>query len=91
MADNVVLICVDQWRSDCLSIDDHPVVQTPYLDGLASNGVRFRRAYSATPTCIPARAALLTGLSQRTHGRVGYQDGVPWHYPVTIASECPVP
>ena len=84
---NVVLICVDQWRGDCLSIDGHPVVETPYLDQLALDGVRFGRAYSATPSCIPARAALLTGLAPERHGRIGYQDGVPWDYPVTIASE----
>ncbi len=84
---NVVLIMVDQWRGDCLSIAGHPVVHTPYLDQLALEGARFTRAYSATPTCIPARAALYTGLTQRTHGRVGYRDGVPWDYPVTIASE----
>jgi arylsulfatase A-like enzyme len=84
---NVVLICVDQWRGDCLSIEGHPVVHTPFLDQLALDGCRFRRAYSATPTCIPARAALYTGLSQKSHGRVGYQDGVPWTYPITIAGE----
>ncbi len=84
---NIVLICVDQWRGDCLSIDEHPVVHTPFLDRLAASGMRFTRTYSATPTCIPARAALLTGLSQRSHRRVGYQDGNPWDYPVTIASE----
>jgi len=84
---NVVLICVDQWRGDCLGIDGHPVVETPYLDQLAQQGVRFSRAYSATPTCVPARAALLTGLGQASHGRIGYADGVPWDYPVTIASE----
>src|SRR5690606_33388017 len=83
---NVVLICVDQWRGDCLGIEGHPCVETPYLDQFASNGSLFRRAYTATPTCIPARAALYTGLTQRTHGRVGYQDGVPWNYTVTIAS-----
>ncbi|CAN5430300.1 arylsulfatase [soil metagenome] len=84
---NVVLICVDQWRGDCLSIAGHPVVQTPYLDGLALSGARFNRAYTACPSCIAARASLYTGLTQRTHGRVGYQDGVAWNYPVTIASE----
>ncbi len=84
---NIVLINVDQWRGDCLSVAGHPVVQTPFLDGLAQRGCRFTRAYSATPTCIPARAALMTGLSQRHHGRVGYQDGVPWRYPVTLAGE----
>ena len=84
---NVLLICVDQWRGDCLGAAGHPVVDTPYLDQLASRGVRFTRAYSATPVCIPARAALFTGLSQERHGRVGYRDGVPWDYPVTLAGE----
>ncbi len=84
---NVILLCADQWRGDCLSISGHPVVHTPFLDQLALEGARFDRAYAATPTCIPARASLYTGLSQRSHGRVGYQDGVPWNYPVTIASE----
>lgn len=84
---NLVLICVDQWRGDCLSIDDHPVVHTPFLDRIALDGVRFSRAYSATPSCIAARAALFTGLGQRTHGRVGYRDGVAWDYPRTLAGE----
>ncbi len=84
---NVVLICVDQWRGDCLSVAGHPVVHTPYLDSLALSGVRFDRTYAACPTCIAARASLYTGLTQRTHWRVGYRDGVPWNYPVTIASE----
>jgi arylsulfatase A-like enzyme len=89
MADqpNIVLICVDQWRGDCLSAAGHPVVMTPYLDGWMATGTRFRRAYSATPTCVPARAALFTGLSQEHHGRVGYRDGVPWEYPTTMAGE----
>ena len=84
---NVLLICVDQWRRDCLSIDGHPVVRTPFLDQLASRGARFSQAYSATPTCIPARAAMFTGLGQERHGRVGYQDGVPWSYSTTLAGE----
>ena len=86
-APNVILICVDQWRGDCLSVAGHPVVETPYLDQLALRGARFTRAYTATPSCIPARAALMTGLSQRSHGRVGYRDGVPWDYETTLAGE----
>ena len=84
---NILFVQVDQWRGDCLSIGGHPVVHTPYLDQLAMDGVRFTRAYSATPVCIPARAALMTGLKQGTHGRVGYKDGVPWDYPVTLGGE----
>ncbi|WP_052020282.1 arylsulfatase [Paenibacillus pini] len=74
-------------RFDCLSIAGHPVVETPNLDELSRTGVRFDRAYSATPTCVPARAAIFTGQSQRTHGRVGYQDCVPWNYTETLPGE----
>ncbi|ANY72014.1 arylsulfatase [Paenibacillus ihbetae] len=84
---NMLLITVDQMRFDCLSIAGHPVVETPNLDELARTGVRFSRAYSATPTCVPARAAIFTGQSQRTHGRVGYQDRVPWKYEKTLPGE----
>lgn len=87
MKPNVLLIMVDQMRGDCLGINGHPVVETPNLDNLAHKGVRFTNAYSATPSCIPARAALLTGLTQRTHGRVGYEDGVPWNYDHYLAGE----
>lgn len=84
---NVVLICADQWRGDCLSVAGHPVVKTPYLDGLARSGTRFSNAYSATPTCVPARMALMTGLDQAHHGRVGYQDGVPFDVETTLPGE----
>lgn len=86
MKPNLLLISVDQMRGDCLSILNHPVVETPNLDQLARTGVLFRNAYSATPSCIPARAAMLTGMSQRHHGRIGYQDQVPWNYEHTLPS-----
>ena len=81
---NILFIMVDQWRADCLGFTGHPVVETPHLDRLAHEGVNFTQAYSATPTCVPARAALLTGLSGRHNGFVGYNDRVPWHYDVTM-------
>ena len=45
---------------------------TPALDALARDGVLFARAYSSTPTCTPARAALLTGQAPWYHGMLGY-------------------
>ena len=60
---NVLLLVCDQFRGDALSYANHPDVKTPYLDSLAADGVFFSNAYSATPSCIPARAALLTGRS----------------------------
>jgi len=82
---NILLICVDQWRADTLGCAGHPCVRTPHLDRLAADGIRFSNAYSATPTCVPARAALLTGLGQRRHGFVGYDESVAWNYDTTLA------
>ena len=84
---NIILICVDQWRGDALGCAGHPVVSTPFLDQLAAKGARFKNAFSACPSCIAARAALFTGLSQEHNGRVGYKDGVDWNYPITLAGE----
>ena len=81
---NVVLICVDQWRGDCLSTLGHPDVETPYLDQLAGNGAVMTQAYSAAPTCVPARMGLMTGLAPSNHRRVGYQDGVDFDIPTTL-------
>ena len=84
---NIVLIVADQFRGDCLGILGHPDVKTPYLDTLAARGAYFPNMYTACPSCIPARAALLTGLSQEKNGRVGYQDGLDWNYEHTLAGE----
>lgn len=84
---NIVLIMTDQMRGDCMSGVGHPDVKTPNLDTLIASGTLFPNAYTACPSCIPARAALMTGLSQKNHGRVGYQDRIPWNYDTTLAGE----
>lgn len=84
---NVLLIMCDQMRGDCLGIDGHPDVQTPYLDTLAADGMLFENAYSACPSCIPARAALFCGKTPAGTGRVGYQDGIAWEYDHMLAQE----
>jgi arylsulfatase A-like enzyme len=69
---NILLLMADQLRGDCLGADGNSDIQTPNLDRLASEGARFRCSYSSTPSCTPARAALLTGLSPWRHGMLGY-------------------
>lgn len=61
-APNVVLICCDHLRADWLGCGGHPIVQTPQIDKLASQGVLFERAFSESPICVPARRILMTGL-----------------------------
>ncbi|MBK9384411.1 MAG: sulfatase [Planctomycetes bacterium] len=60
---NVVLILADDlgWRD--LHVQGHAKLDTPVLDQLARDGMRFTSAYAASPVCTPTRAALMTGLT----------------------------
>ena len=80
---NILLLMADQWRADCLGAAGNRVIHTPNLDQLAASGVRFTNAYSATPTCTPARAGLLTGLAPWNHGMLRYAE-VGARYPVEM-------
>lgn len=87
---NVILIICDQMRGDCLGADGNPVIQTPNLDYLAACGTRFTHAYSATPSCLPARASLWSGQNQWHTGILGMgwgQGPIPDDFPHTIAGE----
>jgi len=68
---NILFLMADQHRADCVGADGNRMIRTPNLDRIADEGIRFRRAYSSTPTCTPARSALLTGLSPWHHGMLG--------------------
>jgi N-sulfoglucosamine sulfohydrolase len=46
-------------------------VQTPHIQRLAEEGVLFRQAFSASPTCSPSRASLLTGQYPHNNGMLG--------------------
>ncbi len=80
---NIVLIMADQMRADCVGAAGYAAIETPHLDRLARGGVLFRAAYSSTPTCTPARAGLLTGMSPWNHGMLGY-GAVAEHYRVEM-------
>ena len=65
---NVLFIMDDQHRGDCVRADGNRAIHTPHIDRIGNEGARFSRAYSTSPTCTPARSALLTGLSPWNHG-----------------------
>jgi len=65
---NILFIMSDQHNARCVGYEGHPDVKTPNLDRMARNGVQFRRAYSASPECMPSRISFFTGLYPHTHG-----------------------
>lgn len=65
---SLVLLTLDTTRPDRLGAYGHTSAQTPNLDALAAQGVRFERAYAVAPLTTPAHASMLTGLYPPRHG-----------------------
>ncbi|MCA8969857.1 MAG: sulfatase [Planctomycetes bacterium] len=65
---NIVLIVADDlgWRD--LSCQGSSYYETPNIDRLASQGMRFTNAYANGPNCAPTRASLMTGMYTPRHG-----------------------
>lgn len=64
---NVLLITSDQQHHSTLGTVN-PRIQTPALDRLVREGIRFDRAYCPNPTCTPTRASIITGMYPSQHG-----------------------
>lgn len=58
---NVLFVMADEHQAAALSCLRHGVVKTPNLDRLAARGTVFENAYTPSPICVPARAAVATG------------------------------
>lgn len=64
---NVLWILIEDWSTD-LSCYGTPLVQTPNIDKLASEGIRFERAFTTAPVCSTSRSAMMTGFHQNYIG-----------------------
>ncbi len=74
---NIVLFLTDQQRWDSLGCYGADWVQTPHLDRLAAEGVRFDRCYVNNPVCTPSRASIWTGRELPDHGVYRLYDLMP--------------
>jgi arylsulfatase len=83
---NILMIMADQLRMDCVGAYGNKVIKTPHLDRIAREGIRFQNAYTCTPSCTPARTALMTGLGPWRHGMLGFSNIATNPYPVEKAS-----
>ena len=77
---NIILLLTDDQRNDTLGCAGHPVVQTPNIDNLTSQGVRFENCFVTTSICAASRASIFTGLHERTHGYTFGKPPVPQNY-----------
>jgi choline-sulfatase len=78
----VILISVDTLRADHLPAYGYRQVETPALDSLARDSIRYENAYSAVPLTLPSHAVILTGL-------LPYQNGVRDNIGFKLAAQTP--
>jgi arylsulfatase A len=83
---NVVVFLVDDLGSGELECYASKFHETPNIDALASQGMRFTNAYSGATLCSPSRAALLTG---RSPARLHLTDWIPGQKQINVKSIIP--
>jgi arylsulfatase A-like enzyme len=71
----VFLITIDTLRADHVHCYGYENIQTPALDGLAKDGVRFTQAFTPSPITNTSHTSILTGLLPSTHGVTDF--GIP--------------
>ena len=72
---NIVLIVSDDHGREALGCYGNAVIETPNLDQLAAEGVRFTQAFCTTASCAASRSVILTGLYNHTNGTYGHTHG----------------
>mgnify|MGYP001082138515 CR=1 FL=1 len=77
---NILFLLADDQRSDVLGCYGNEIIQTPTIDRLAAEGVRFENFFCETPICSASRATIISGLTQRTHGYNFGEPAVPAKY-----------
>ncbi|WP_289053765.1 sulfatase-like hydrolase/transferase [Carboxylicivirga marina] len=82
---NVILIMADDMGWGDAHYNGHSVIQTPSLDDMANEGIRFDRFYSASPVCSPTRASFLTGRHPHRTGVFTANEGILRPEEITIS------
>ena len=72
---NVLVLVSDNHNVTDLGCYGNPVVQTPHLDQLAREGVRFPYAFATTASCSSSRGVMWTGLHTHANGQYGHSHG----------------
>lgn len=69
---DIFLITIDTLRADHIHCYGYNRIQTPALDGLANDGIRFANAFTPSPITNTSHASILTGLMPSSHGMTDF-------------------
>lgn len=71
---NFVIMMTDDQRQDAMSCASNKILQTPNMDRIAREGIRFQNMFVTNALCAPSRATLLTGRYSHSHGVIDNKD-----------------
>jgi len=74
---NVVIIIADDISRDDFGCYGHPVIETPNIDRLAENGMRFDQVFLTTSSCSPSRVSIITGRYPHNTGAPELHSEIP--------------
>ena len=77
---SVLLINVDDWNDWNEVLQGHPQAITPHITRLAERGVTFSNAICASPSCVPSRPALFTGIAPSRSGNISNDNKGGWRF-----------
>lgn len=80
---NIIFIMADDLGYGDLGCYGQKLIQTPHIDQLAAQGMRFTQAYAGASVCTASRAVLMTGLH---NGHTPARDNIP-HYPTYLQAD----
>ena len=86
---NIILFVSDDHGLDALGCYGNPVIQTPNMDKLAAEGVRFTRAYCTSASCAASRSVILSGKYGHATGSYGHVH--EFHHFSTFENETSLP
>lgn len=69
---NIILFVSDDHGTDALGCYGNPIIETPNLDKLAAEGVRFTNAYCTSASCAASRSVILSGMFGHATGSYGH-------------------
>ena len=84
LGSNVIVMLVDDMGWTDLGCFGSDLYETPHIDRLAEQGMKFTDAYAACTVCSPTRAALMTGLSPARLHLTNWLPGTNSHGPFTV-------
>ena len=75
MKQNLIFLIVDQQQRSCIT--DSRICQTPNIDALMADSLRFNNAHCVNSICSPSRASMITGMLPHNHGMIDCGHTVP--------------